>query len=203
MFLAGSGSGPGCCCSCCFSSTLAGSDSACSCASSDTFTYSTDTCDSPTTLSVAHGLPTTVADTTPPRIDTSTLADVSTEPLTSGGQPLTSGQPAPATTTSTTSTTTTTTTTTTTRTTITTTTPTSTEVVTTEPPIALIDERWLMEQLAKMPLEERVSLGFNLSELVLDCRFAGSQCTNRSVINFTWLFYYNTVRMPTRPLQHS
>lgn len=54
----------------------------------------------------------------------------------------------------------------------------STEAVTTEPPLELIQEQWLMEQLAKMTLDEKVSLGFNFADLILDCRFAGSECTD-------------------------
>jgi len=50
--------------------------------------------------------------------------------------------------------------------------------VTTDPPVELVNEKWLMEQLARMPHEQKVSVGFNFSELVLDCRFAGSECTS-------------------------
>ena len=45
--------------------------------------------------------------------------------------------------------------------------------------VVVVDEQWLAEQLAKMTMEERIALGFNFSELVLDCRYAGSECTSQ------------------------
>ena len=173
--IAGSGSGPDCCCSCCFSSTQAGSESACSCGSSGNFLYETSSCEMPSTVTGIEA-PTTLA-----AVET-TAAQSTAQPAAS-----TSSTTTTSTSTSTTTTTTTTTSTTSTTTTTTTTTPSpSTETGSTaEPPLELVDEQWLTEQLARMPLDDRVALGFNFTELVLDCRFAGSECTSECVTDYS------------------
>jgi hypothetical protein len=40
----------------------------------------------------------------------------------------------------------------------------------------LINQEWIVEQLAGITLDQRIQLGFSFDDLILDCRFAGSQC---------------------------
>lgn len=40
----------------------------------------------------------------------------------------------------------------------------------------VINQEWVIEQLAGMTPDQRTRLGFSFDDLILDCRFAGSQC---------------------------